>query len=145
MHTSGNRIRTSLMACAAALLLGVSAAPAAQADPAPSSAAAVTATVPSATAASVDVQACTSPKPTDKSSGEGTPKGDYALVRSAPSSSCTAEYLVGTDVTLHYHCWVTNSAGNKWTHVRIDKTKISGWVWNGALDDGGSQAADNEC
>lgn len=103
------------------------------------------ATAPAAGAATSAAAACTHPAWQNKSGGEGTAAGSSALVRTGPSADCAVTAEVGTSVTLFYHCWVTNSAGNKWTHVRIDGTQINGWVYNGNLDDGGSQAADNKC
>ncbi|MDQ1015172.1 SH3 domain-containing protein [Streptomyces afghaniensis] len=108
-------------------------------------AATLTAAAPSATAAPAEAQACTHPAWSNKSSGTGTAKGDTALVRTGPSADCAVTAEVGTDRTLYYHCWVTNSSGNKWTHVRIDGLNVNGWVYNGNLDDGGSQAPDNKC
>ncbi|MEO7260120.1 MAG: SH3 domain-containing protein [Jatrophihabitantaceae bacterium] len=39
---------------------------------------------------------------------------------------------------LWYHCYRRNSFGNTWTHLRIDGTNWSGWVYDGNLDDNGS-------
>ncbi|WP_234345227.1 MULTISPECIES: SH3 domain-containing protein [Streptomyces] len=109
------------------------------------SGATLTATAPAASAAPTGADACTHPGWSNKSPGKGTAKGGDAKVRTGPSQDCAVTATVGTSVVLQYHCWVQNSAGNKWTHVRIDGTQINGWVYNGNLDDGGSVHPDNKC
>ncbi|MCX4967030.1 SH3 domain-containing protein [Streptomyces sp. NBC_00654] len=106
----------------------------------------LTATAPAATAVPTGSSACPGGVGwSNKSPGTGTAKGDSALLRSGPSEDCGVTYTVGTAVVLNYHCWVKNSAGNKWTHVRVDNTTFQGWVYNARLDDGGSVHPDNKC
>ncbi|MFI0980716.1 SH3 domain-containing protein [Streptomyces sp. NPDC021093] len=110
--------------------------------------AALAVTAPQASAATTGTtgaDACTHPSWSNKSGGEGTAKGTSATVRTGPNKDCPVTATVGTAVTLYYHCWVTNSAGNKWTHVRISGTQINGWVYNPSLDDGGSTDPSNRC
>lgn len=104
----------------------------------------VTVAAPSSYAAADGAQACTHPAWSNKSSGKGQPSGSVTYLRTGPNKDCGITAEVYSSV-MFYHCWVTNSAGNKWTHVRIDGTEINGWVYNPQLDDGGSQAADNRC
>ncbi|MEW2576887.1 SH3 domain-containing protein [Streptomyces syringium] len=102
-------------------------------------------TAPSAGAAPTGADACTHPAWSNKSGGKGTPKGSSALIRTGPNKGCGVTAEVGTSVTLFYHCWVINSAGNRWTHVRVEGTEINGWVYNPQLDDGGSDHPGNRC
>ncbi|MEV4867733.1 SH3 domain-containing protein [Streptomyces syringium] len=107
--------------------------------------AALAVTAPPAGAAPSGADACTHPAWSNKSGGKGTAAGGSALIRTGPSEDCGVTAEVGTSVTLYYHCWVTNSAGNKWTHVRIGGTEVNGWVYNARLDDGGSKDPSNRC
>jgi hypothetical protein len=62
-------------------------------------------------------------------------------LRRGPYVDCaTVQDVIATD-TLYYHCYVVNSNGYKWTNVRVVilGTDYVGWIWNGNLDDGGSQ------
>ncbi|MFF8955594.1 SH3 domain-containing protein [Streptomyces sp. NPDC014894] len=105
----------------------------------------LTVAAPAAGAADTGSAACPNPAWSNKSPGKGTPKGASALIRVGPSADCAVAYEVGTAVVMQYHCWVTNAAGNKWTHVRVDNTNYEGWVYNERLDDGGSVHPDNRC
>ncbi|MEU7162649.1 SH3 domain-containing protein [Streptomyces chrestomyceticus] len=109
------------------------------------SGATLTVTAPSAGAAPTGADACTHPGWSNKSSGKGTAKGDSVKVRTGPNKECGVVATVGTARVLFYHCWVKNSAGNRWTHVRIDGLNVDGWVYNKNLDDGGSDHPDNKC
>jgi hypothetical protein len=66
-------------------------------------------------------------------------------IRTGPYESCAVVKQVDTSKDLFYHCWVQNSVGNKWTHVRIANTNTEGWMYNGNLNDGGSTAASSRC
>ncbi|MEU7481942.1 hypothetical protein AB0A63_38635 [Lentzea sp. NPDC042327] len=60
-------------------------------------------------------------------------------IRSAgPYSGCSIDGYVDNTVNLHYHCYVTNSAGNTWTWVRVVDQPVAGWVWDENLVGGGS-------
>ncbi|MEV5239101.1 SH3 domain-containing protein [Streptomyces cinnamoneus] len=107
--------------------------------------AAVAVSAPQASAAPNGARSCTHPGWSDKSGAKGTAKGAEALVRTGPTDDCGIVATVGTRVTLYYHCWVKNSSGNKWTHVRIGGTQIDGWVYNARLDDGGLSSAGTKC
>ncbi|KOG86575.1 hypothetical protein [Streptomyces varsoviensis] len=107
--------------------------------------AAITATAPAAQAASAGINACTHPGWSNKSPGKGKSKSGKASVRSGPNKGCTLLFSAGRTYTLYYHCWVKNSAGHKWTHLRVDSEGVSGWVYNKNLDDGGSVHPDNKC
>jgi hypothetical protein len=91
--------------------------------------------------AAVAPLACTHPGWSDKdkeSSGSVADEFGYAEIHSGPNAGCTTvDYALSGEV-LYYHCYVFNSAGNTWTHLRIDGTSIEGWVWDDYLDDGGS-------
>ncbi|HEX8766998.1 MAG TPA: hypothetical protein VF714_01435 [Jatrophihabitans sp.] len=92
-----------------------------------------------ATAGPADAVTCTHPAWTDyDKSNWGTGNSSSTPVRTGPSAECGVIATVGTNVVLWYHCYVVNSAGNTWTNLRIDGTNISGWVYDGNLDDGGS-------
>ena len=91
-----------------------------------------------ATAGPAEAVTCTHPAWSDKDPGSGTGNSSSTPVRTGPSAECGVVATVGTDVALLYHCYVTNSAGNTWTHVRIGGYNINGWVYDGNLDDGGS-------
>ncbi len=80
----------------------------------------------------------------NKSSGAGK-VNNSSPIRTGPYESCAVVAQVGTSKDLFYHCWVQNSAGNKWTHVRIANTNTEGWMYNGNLNDGGSTAASSHC
>ncbi|OKH98904.1 hypothetical protein A6A06_25170 [Streptomyces sp. CB02923] len=109
------------------------------------SGATLTVAAPAASAAPTSADACTHPGWSNKSSGKGTAKGSSVALRTGPNKGCPAVATVGTDRVLFYHCWVKNSAGNRWTHVRIDGLEVTGWVYNKNLDDGGSDKPDNKC
>jgi hypothetical protein len=122
------RLSTSVKAAAlpAGLLLALS----------PLTPAAAAPVAPAAAAAS-----CPQPTPHDNDKvGYGyISKAAYPKpMRSGPSQNCYVITDIYPGVKLWYHCYVTNSAGNTWTHLRIDGTQVSGWVWDDNLDDGGS-------
>ncbi len=84
-------------------------------------------------------ETCTHPAWSDKdNNNSGTGNSSSTPVRTGPEASCGVVATVGTAVTLYYHCYVFNAAGNSWTNVRIIGTNIDGWVYDGNLDDGGS-------
>jgi hypothetical protein len=58
-------------------------------------------------------------------------------VHNGPYADCPVNYYVGPTVTLSYDCYVFNSFGNTWTHVR-DPQGREGWIVDGYLNDGGS-------
>ena len=101
--------------------------------------AAVLTVSPSAAAAPA---ACPKPTATNKDSGWGTTKDSTGgPIRVGPSTGCDTRFWPMIDDKLFYHCYVVNSAGQKWTHVRPDVpngTDKQGWVYSGHLDDGGS-------
>ncbi|MFH9424638.1 SH3 domain-containing protein [Streptomyces sp. NPDC017529] len=105
----------------------------------------LTATAPAANAAPAGADACTHPGWSNKSPGKGKVKIDRSPLRSGPSESCPVSVWLTDTYTLQYHCWVKNSAGNIWTHVRIDNEETYGWVYNKNLNDGGSVHPDNKC
>lgn len=65
----------------------------------------------------------------------GSTRGSVSL-RIGPHQGCGRTAWVSG--YLYYHCYIRNSAGNTWTHVRVPGTQIVGWVWDGNLRDGGS-------
>ena len=83
--------------------------------------------------------ACTSPAWSNKSNIIGTPLSDGTPVRKGPAGDCDLVWNALTGTQFRYHCYVTDSAGNAWTHVRPDDVPgLSGWVLNSQLDYGGS-------
>jgi hypothetical protein len=79
------------------------------------------------------------PAPDLDKTGSGHVKSrSGAQVRPGPNSGCVSITSVFPSVTLYYHCFVINSSGNSWTNVRIAGSSVSGWVYDGDLDDGGS-------
>ncbi|MFB7463543.1 serine/threonine-protein kinase [Streptomyces sp. NPDC056224] len=62
----------------------------------------------------------------------GYMSGDHHL-ETGPYQTCPAVSLAKTGTKLWYHCYVVNAHGNKWTYVRIDGTKTSGWMSNDNL------------
>ncbi|GHG62521.1 SH3 domain-containing protein [Streptomyces griseocarneus] len=105
----------------------------------------VAVTAPSASADTSGANACSHPTWSNKSPGNGTPKGDGAKIRTGPSEDCSVVKEVSGGTVLQYHCWVENDHGHKWTHVRVDGKDINGWVYNDRLDDGGSKHPANKC
>jgi hypothetical protein len=77
---------------------------------------------------------------TNKDPGYGHVKESVvkADIHDGPNAGCTVVTTVYARVVLYYHCFVINSAGHGWTHVRIAGSPVSGWIWNYYLDDGGS-------
>ncbi|MCX4554005.1 SH3 domain-containing protein [Streptomyces sp. NBC_01387] len=92
---------------------------------------------PTAGAATATAAACTHPGWANKDAGYGYVSGSSAPLRTGPNADCpTTATIYGAK--LYYHCYVYNSAGNTWTHARIEGTEISGWIYDGNLDDGGA-------
>lgn len=96
------------------------------------------ATLTAAPPASAGTAACTHPSWSNKDDGSGFPRDSSELLRTGPNSGCPAVADVPDSRRLYYHCYTVNSAGNTWTHARIDGTQINGWIWDGNLSDGGS-------
>jgi hypothetical protein len=88
--------------------------------------------------------ACAHPAWQNRSSGAGKMKST-SPIRSGPAEGCSVTKSVGTSTDLFYHCWVQNTAGNKWTHVRIASGTTEGWVYNGNLNDGGLSSSGTRC
>ncbi|MBU2698332.1 hypothetical protein CCO04_24895 [Pimelobacter sp. 30-1] len=88
---------------------------------------------------------CTHPAWQNKSAGagKGTKTGGTPL-RSGPYAACSG-VTISNSKDLFYHCWVRNTEGNYWTHVRVANSETYGWVWNENLNDGGSTAASKRC
>jgi hypothetical protein len=101
--------------------------------------------VASGTAASAaSPSACTMPSWSNKDARTGTviaPSG-VASMHNGPNSDCPILDTMFAGDKLYYHCYVYNSAGNTWTHLRLGGTQIQGWVWDEYLTDRGS---DNLC
>jgi hypothetical protein len=100
--------------------------------------------VASGTAASASPAACTMPSWSNKDARTGTviaPSG-VAPMHNGPNSDCPILDTMFAGDKLYYHCYVYNSAGNTWTHLRLGGTQIQGWVWDEYLKDRGS---DNLC
>ncbi|MFI7273256.1 SH3 domain-containing protein [Streptomyces sp. NPDC049879] len=97
---------------------------------------------PAAIAGESGAEACTHPKWSNKDSDTGRLKSSELLapIHTGPNAGCpiTADILHGDVV--YYHCFVNNSSGNSWTHVRvrIDVYDFNGWVWDEYLDDNGA-------
>jgi hypothetical protein len=60
-------------------------------------------------------------------------------VHNGPYGDCPVNFTVTPSVTLSYDCYVTNSFGNTWTHVRNPQGR-EGWIVDGYLNDNGSSA-----
>ncbi|GAB2589582.1 hypothetical protein [Kribbella endophytica] len=88
--------------------------------------------------------ACNRPATQNLSPAAGRVKSSSPL-RVGPSEGCGVVRTIGTGTDLFYHCWVENSAGHKWTYVRVANTNVEGWMYNGNLNDGGSVHPDNRC
>ncbi|MEV1005918.1 SH3 domain-containing protein [Streptomyces sp. NPDC049881] len=69
-----------------------------------------------------------------------TYEGSYSI-RTGPNQGCPTVTPVIQSNVLFYHCFVTNSAGNTWTHVRVNMSGNDywGWIWDGNLTDNGSK------
>ncbi|GHJ93349.1 MULTISPECIES: SH3 domain-containing protein [Streptomyces] len=93
--------------------------------------------VPVAGAATSGAAACTHPAWSNKDAGYGYVSGSSAPLRTGPSQDCPVTATV-YGARLYYHCYVVNSAGNTWTHARIDGTQINGWIYDGNLSNSGA-------
>ncbi|WP_129840979.1 SH3 domain-containing protein [Streptomyces sp. RFCAC02] len=104
-------------------------------------------TAPGAVAAESAAAACTHPSWSNRDAGVGSLEGSRyeAPLHSGPNAGCpvVGEALFHMDI--YYHCYVINSAGNSWSHVRaynrFDGESINGWIWDEYLDDFGSTRA----
>ncbi|MER5745253.1 SH3 domain-containing protein [Streptomyces sp. NPDC059913] len=95
---------------------------------------------PAAGAATTGASACTHPAWSNKDAGYGYVSGSSAPLRTGPSADCPTTATVYS-AKLYYHCYVVNSAGNTWTHARIDGTQINGWIYDGNLTNSGALKA----
>ncbi|MFJ9893612.1 SH3 domain-containing protein [Streptomyces sp. NPDC091280] len=97
-------------------------------------------TAPVASAASTGaLSSCRTHSWSNKDSGTGNALPPSAPLRKGPSSHCSVNGTVYSASKLQYDCYVVNSAGNTWTHARLDvPLGLSGWIWDFNLDDGGS-------
>ncbi|WP_203922671.1 hypothetical protein [Rugosimonospora africana] len=137
------RAKVSVLAGSAVLAIGLLGATATAASAQSATGARSTATTATAdTARDMQPLACTHPAWSNKDSDTGhvfASDGDVA-VHDGPNSGCAVSFYVDSTVLLQYHCYVRNSAGNTWTHVRADGTEFEGWVWDSYLTDNGSLA-----
>ncbi|WP_129843675.1 SH3 domain-containing protein [Streptomyces sp. RFCAC02] len=100
------------------------------------------AAAPSAVAAEAGASACTHPSWSNQDAGTGELRGSEteAAVRSGPYSACPAVGYLHYELA-YYHCFVANSYGNTWTHIRFVNSvgkSVNGWIWDEHLNDGGS-------
>ncbi|MEV6964700.1 hypothetical protein AB0M47_06245 [Hamadaea sp. NPDC051192] len=63
---------------------------------------------------------------------------ESAPLRTGPYEDCSAITTLPTSTALNYHCFITNSYGNTWTHVKVKGRDLSGWIWDNHLKDNGS-------
>ncbi|GAA1167034.1 hypothetical protein GCM10009654_25040 [Streptomyces hebeiensis] len=104
------------------------------------SVAALLGTAPAASAVSAGASACTSNyfwSNKDSDTGRAV-RAVVAPIREVPASCGDKVAAVDSSTKLQYHCYITNSSGNRWTHVRVDGLSTNGWVYSPNLDDGGS-------
>ncbi|MFI7273252.1 SH3 domain-containing protein [Streptomyces sp. NPDC049879] len=101
-------------------------------------------TAPAATAGEAGADACQKNVDwSNKDSGIGfinNTKYVSGPLRTGPNAGCPAVETLWAGNAAYYHCYVLNSAGNTWSHVRIvvGGTSYNGWIWDEYLDDGGS-------
>ncbi|MEV1008692.1 SH3 domain-containing protein [Streptomyces sp. NPDC049881] len=97
---------------------------------------------PTATAGETGAEACTHPSWSNKDSDTGRLKSSKreAPIHTGPNAGCPAITVLLQGDVIYYHCYVVNSAGNTWTHirVRIDGSDFYGWVWDDYFNDNGS-------
>lgn len=74
----------------------------------------------------------------DADSGTAIWSDPTPKLRTGPHSHCNLVYWIPGGTKLYYHCYTSNAAGNTWTHARRAGTNKSGWIWDGYLQDGGS-------
>ncbi|MGC4808209.1 hypothetical protein [Micromonospora sp. DT233] len=70
--------------------------------------------------------------------GRGQYTEEAAPLRSGPAEGCSSDKTLPASTALIYHCFVTNTAGNSWTHVKVQGQNLSGWIWDNHLKDNGS-------
>ncbi|MGW6458982.1 SH3 domain-containing protein [Streptomyces sp. NPDC055078] len=89
---------------------------------------------------------CTHPHSNkDGGSGYGEDPDGSIHVRTGPHEYCAVVEVVSNNRLLYWHCWTENSAGNRWTHLRVAGTQINGWVVDSKLTGGGSNGANDRC
>ncbi|MGW4033134.1 SH3 domain-containing protein [Streptomyces sp. NPDC004838] len=71
----------------------------------------------------------------DSSAGHVTSSSPLHI---GPHGYCLVKETLNVFQVLQYHCSVMNESGNGWTHVRITGTDITGWVYDGHLNNWGS-------
>jgi hypothetical protein len=91
-----------------------------------------------AAAAPAGAATCTHPAWSNPDAGSGHGNSSSTAIHDGPYSGCGIVTHVGSGTLLYYHCWLTNSVGNTWTHVRIAGGYTEGWVWDANLDDYGA-------
>jgi hypothetical protein len=91
---------------------------------------------PAATAA--PAAGCSSPSWSDKDGGSGEPNKYNAAVHSGPEGVCAILFDVDPGTTLQYDCYVVNSSGNTWTHIKGPGANSVGWIWDAYLNDNGA-------
>jgi hypothetical protein len=70
---------------------------------------------------------------------DGYPSKSSVPVREdGPSADCYIDGYIDDSTRLHYHCYITNGSGNRWTWVRAVGEDIAGWVYGANLKYGGS-------
>jgi hypothetical protein len=68
----------------------------------------------------------------------GTGGSTLTPVNVGPYAPCALVVEVSSTTPLHYHCFMKNTHGVKWTHLQVGGTNLVGWVFNGRLQGGGS-------
>ncbi|POX38465.1 hypothetical protein C3486_22840 [Streptomyces sp. Ru73] len=74
----------------------------------------------------------------NKDSGSGKISVGSAAVHTGPYGDCTTVGYVNKGVKVTYDCYVTNTAGNRWTWIRDTAGSSLGWIYGKYLDDGGA-------
>jgi hypothetical protein len=84
--------------------------------------------VPAAQASAAAMPGCTvQPPGRNLDAGYGVMKGSYNLKGTPYQNSCSIARMRKGQV-LYFHCWRTNSHGNRWVYGRIKGTKKYGWM-----------------
>jgi hypothetical protein len=81
---------------------------------------------------------CTHPAWSNKDGGSGHGTQGSTPVHNGPYGDCPVVFYVSNSALLYYHCYVVNSYGNTWTHLRLSGTNLEGWVYDVYLDDFGA-------